>query len=69
MLVERPERYTRRGIFVNGEGGGGEAPPPPFKAAGHVWTTRPAGRYRFDLQPGWSQVQTEVGSESLASSQ
>jgi hypothetical protein len=25
--------------------------------------------YRFDLQPGWSQVQTEVGSESFASSQ
>ena len=27
------------------------------------------GRYLFDLQPGWSQVQTEVGSESFASSQ
>jgi hypothetical protein len=25
--------------------------------------------YLFDLQPAWSQVQTEVGSESFASSQ
>src|SRR5215204_7734569 len=25
--------------------------------------------HRFDLQPGWSQVQTEVGSESFSSSQ
>jgi hypothetical protein len=25
--------------------------------------------YLFDLQPAWSQVQTEVGSESFESSQ